>query len=184
MTRVVVFVCCWLMATTTLAQPQPWRSVPEASRLQFQATWEGEPLEGRFRDFTVELQPGTGDGEIASLRVEVDVTSLTTPMPDVDEAMAEPDWFFFAHYPRAVYSAPEVRALGEGRYRAEGTLTLKGVSRPLAVPFQWARDGGGGRLRGELAMDRTAFGIGEGEWEAGDPIGLEVQLRFDVQMTR
>ena len=175
-------VLCWLLAAVQSAQAGPWHSLAGSSRLEFVATWEGEPLEGRFRSFEVELEPGDAEAVIGGLRVRVDVTSLATAMPDVDEALREPDWFFFERYPEAVYSAREVRSLGGGRYQAEGTLTLKGVTQPLAVPFIWTRDETRGRLQGEVSLDRGAFRIGEGEWAAGDPIGLEVQVRFDLEL--
>jgi len=179
MWRLVLVYCCLLVAAPA-AGSELWRSLPETSRLAFLATWEGEPLEGRFRDFAVALE--SAESDIVGLRVRVDVTSLATAMPDVDEALAEPDWFFFQRHPEAVYNAGEIRALGGNRYQAEGTLTLKGVSQSLAVPFTWIRNGARGRLQGEVPLERGAFRIGEGEWAAGDPIGLEVQVRFDLEL--
>jgi polyisoprenoid-binding protein YceI len=177
-----MLVLCGLLAVAPGAQAGPWRSLAESSRLEFTATWQGEPLEGRFQSFAVELEPRPGEAGIADLRVRVDVTSLATAMPDVDEALRGPDWLFFDRYPEALYIAREFRSLGGDRYQAQGTLTLKGVSQPLAVPFTWTRDGGRGRLQGEVPLERGAFRIGEGEWAAADPIGLRVQVRFDVEL--
>jgi len=175
---------CWLLTIAQGAQADPWRLLSAGSRLEFVASWEGEPLTGRFPSFEVELESGPEEPAIAGLRVRVDVTSLATAMPDVDEALREPDWFFFERYPEALYSAREVRSLGGHRYQAQGTLTLKGVSQALSVPFTWTHDGTRGHLRGQVPLDRGAFGIGEGEWAAGDPIGLEVQVKFDLRLQR
>jgi len=178
----MALVLCWLLTVAQGAQAGSWGSLAESSRLEFVATWEGEPLEGRFQSFGVDLDPGPEDAAIAGLRVRVDVTSLATAMPDVDEALREPDWFFFERYPEAVYTAAEVSSLGGDRYQADGTLTLKGASQPLSVPFTWSDDGSRGRLQGQVSLDRGAFRIGEGEWAIGDPIGLEVKVRFDIEL--
>jgi polyisoprenoid-binding protein YceI len=171
-----------LLAIGPNAEAESWHSVPDNSRLEFVVTWEGEPLEGRFQVFEVALELGSDATVITGLQVRVDVTSLATAMPDVDEALREPDWFFFERYPEARYSARQIHRLGGGRYEAEGTLTLKGLSRPLGVPFTWTRSGVRGRLQGQVPLDRSAFRIGEGDWATGDPVGLEVQVRFDLEL--
>jgi polyisoprenoid-binding protein YceI len=37
-------------------------------------------------------------------------------------------------------------------------------------------------MSGELSLQRTDFNIGTGEWSAGDIIGLEVDVRFEVAL--
>jgi hypothetical protein len=39
-------------------------------------------------------------------------------------------------------------------------------------------------MRGELAIDRTRFDVGSGEWSGGDTIGTEVRVRFEVILER
>ncbi len=154
-----------------------WRMIPEKSRLAFYPTWEGQPVEGVFHRFQVFLDldpahPGTG-----KLRVEVDVTSADLGSEDVNEAIAGPEWFDFAHFPKAVFVSERILRKGRG-YVAQGRLTLKGVTRPVSVPFALER----GRLRGRVVLRRTDFGIGSGEWAEDATIGFEVEVRYDVAL--
>ena len=79
---------------------------------------------------------------------------------EVNQELAEPEWFDFARHPEARYRADDIQAVGPGRYRAAGEISLKGVTRPLPLEFAWESGPAGARLIGELALDRSAFGIG------------------------
>ena len=37
-------------------------------------------------------------------------------------------------------------------------------------------------MQGELTLRRTDFNVGSGEWSTGESIGLDVTLRFNVQL--
>ncbi len=66
-----------------------------------------------------------------------------------------------------------------------GHLELKGVRLPVSLPFQWSASRAiAQQMSGELAIDRTRFDVGSGEWSAGDPIGTEVRVSFDVILER
>ena len=111
----------WLLAVWLclpgLAWAQSWLSDPAQSRLAFEAHWEGSPVPGEFRRFRVRLQSDPGTGAPTSLAVRVEVPSLATELPDVDAALAEPEWFDFARHPEARYRADDIQPLGRGRHR-------------------------------------------------------------------
>ena len=174
----------WLLAVWLclpgLAWAQSWLSDPAQGQLAFEARWEGSPVPGEFGRFEVHLQADPGTGAPTSLEVRVEVPSLATELPDVDAALAEPEWFDVARYPEARYRADNIQPVGPGRYRADGELSIKGVNRPQPLDFAWEAGPGGARLSGELVLDRSAFGVGSGEWAAPEPIALEVRVRFDL----
>jgi polyisoprenoid-binding protein YceI len=161
-----------------------WRLDPERSRLAFVATWEGEPFEGVFHRFagTFVFDPRY----LASSRfdVSVDVATADTRNRDRDAAMLEPAWLAANRHPKARFVTTGFRALGDGRYAADGTLTLKGVTRPVTLPFAWHRHGQTATLRGAVTLDRGAFAVGQGELAGGEVIGLDVEVRVDLTLTR
>jgi polyisoprenoid-binding protein YceI len=162
------------------AHAMPWQSVQGQSQLEFIATFEGAEAPGRFRKFAVAMSfdpPGVAG---ASLRVDVDIASAEMGNADMDEAIAEPQWFNAPAFPRAVFSSDKIRAVGESDYVAEGTVSIKGVERPVNVPFHWRAQGQTAEMTGSLTLSRQDFGIGNGEWQADTSIGHPVQVRFRV----
>jgi len=160
-----------------------WRMQAEG-QLLFEATWEGQAVPGRFHDFDVVLDTGDSDVAGAVLTVTVELDSADMDDPDINEAIAGPEWFAVGEHPVATYTSESIEAAPGGGFVAEGQLDLKGVCLPVAVPFQWSESGGRAQMRGELVVDRTRFDVGSGEWAAGEPIGTGVRVSFDVTLER
>ena len=171
------------LALYSAAGTGEWRSVPADSRLRFTATYEGEALPGQFRRFDVRLRLVPERPDDGSLEVRVDLTSVEMGTEDLNEGVRRREWLDVARHQQAAFRSDRIRALGDGRFVADGALALKGRERPLRVPFHWYPDGGTARLTGQLTLERTDYGVGPRE--SGDPaIGVDVRVRYDVRLQR
>ena len=158
-----------------------WRMQGEGELL-FQPTWEGESVPGRFGEFDVRLD--TDDGGIAGAELEVTVNLESADMddPDINEAIADAEWFAVSEYPVATYTSDSIEKTADGAYLASGHLDLKGARLPVDVPFRWSSNGDRAEMSGEVTVDRTRFDVGSGEWAGGDTIGTGVRVSFRVNM--
>ncbi len=180
---VLTLVCGFILAPALLAAP-PWTINQAHSRLGFIATWQESEFKGVFKKFDAHLVFDGKDLEHSHFKVTVDVTSADTQSPDRDEAMARPEWFFHANYPRAHFITTNIQALGNNRYLAEGQLTLKGTTRPVTLSFSWRENERVAHMQGKASLKRTDFRIGEGEWSSGEMIGLDVKLSVKLCLSR
>lgn len=176
--RMLFLVVLVAFATPVLAGG--WRMDAAASRLEFVATFEKNPAPGVFKSFDVKARFDPEKPAGGRLEVDIQITSADMSIREVNAAIRGPEWFDFARFPRAEFRSSEIRAAGPGRFAARGVLTLKGVQRPVEVPFTWRGSGGSATMEGELSVPRGAFGIGTGEWAAADVIGPDVKIRFKV----
>lgn len=101
-----------------------------------------------------------------------------------DRALRGHEWFDTRRFRKARYQAQRFRALGEGRFSAEGRLTLKGITRPVRFVFSWTERGQGARLRGRATLKRTDFRVGEGEWASDETVALVVDVEVDLRLRR
>lgn len=159
-----------------------WHSVADRSDLQFIVNYEGADAPGTFRRFDVCLDFDPQHPRDGRLEVRVDVTSADMDSADINQAIADPEWFDTADYPQAQFTSNGITRNGDHAFAAHGTLTLKGVQQAVDVPFTWQSDGTGATMQGELVLQRTAFDIGTGEWSASEPIGHDVTVRFSVRL--
>jgi polyisoprenoid-binding protein YceI len=178
------FVAIALLAAPGVAASAEWHALPAASRLEFVATYERTPVPGVFPVFDVRARFDPAAPESGTLDVTIDIAGATMRSADIDAAIAGPDWFDSARFPRAQFHATSIRRSGGDRYVASGTLTLKGVTEPLDVPFTWTPAADGATMAGELAVERTRFRIGEGEWARAATIGPRVTVRFRVALSK
>jgi len=60
-----------------------------------------------------------------------------------------------------------------------GQLSLRGVTRPVAITVSLAD--GGKTIRGNVQIDRRQFGVGSGEWDDPATIADQVQVEFELK---
>jgi polyisoprenoid-binding protein YceI len=118
------------------------------------------------------------------LDVTIAITSADMDSADVNKAIGGAEWFDFARFPQAQFHATDIHPTQAGRYLARGMLSLKGVQRPLDVPFTWTATGDTARMEGEFVVKRAVFGIGSGEWAATNVVGADVKVKFSVRLRK
>jgi polyisoprenoid-binding protein YceI len=161
-----------------------WIPVPAASRLEFVVTYQGQQAPGVFRQFDVSLALDPDQPSSGRLEVAVFVDSADMNSADINRTIKNPEWFHSSRFPQARFESAEIAKDGSDRYIATGTLSLKGVQRRVVVPFFWRQFGHTASMQGELVLNRNDFGIGTGKWAKGDPIGLDVIVRFSVKLEK
>lgn len=164
-----------------MADPVAWRSETDGSELRFAARYEGEEIPGRFTRFDVQITTESAAGTPRALIVEVAVGSADMNDPEINEELAEPDWFDAGSFPLARFESDEIKRSPEG-YVAAGRLRIKNIEHALTVPFTWQRDGPGAILSGSLGLSRLAWAIGSGEWASDASLEDRVQLAYSVNL--
>lgn len=135
------------------------------STLTFATGYQGDTIAGRFPAFTTRLRFDPAQLATARLDVTIPLAGATTGERDRDGTVTGVDFFNAAKFPQARYVATRFRSLGGNRYAADGTLTLRGVSRPVTLEFTWT-PGARPVLAGRATVPRLAFGVGAGsEWK-------------------
>lgn len=165
---------------TSPVYPASWQSVQGESKLEFIATYEGADAPGQFGRFAVTTSFDPLALDTSSILVDVDITSASMGNAEIDEAIAQPEWFDAAAFAQAEFRSEKIHATNDLEYVAEGILSLKGVKKPVTVPFRWRPKGQNAEMTGSLTLSRVDFGIGSGEWETDASIGHAVQVRFKV----
>ncbi len=141
----------------------------------------GSEVSGEFADWTADItfeerdQPGTWGNVI----VEVAIGSIT--LGSVTGQAKGPDFLAAEEYPRARFEADIVK-VADG-FEAQGSLTLKGETAPLTLPFQLTMSDGVADMDGRLTMDRRTFGIGSNIQDEGQ-LGFSVDLRVTLTAAR
>lgn len=167
----------------TPAEASKW-TVAKDSTLGFSTSWGGQALEGRFDQWTAEIAFSPDALDRSHAKVTIDLASVATGDPQRDAALPGADFFDVAAHPKAIFTADRFEAVGGDRYVARGKLSLRGVTRPVRLPFTLKIDGDKARMSGVTSLDRTAFGVGQGEWQATDQIPAQVKVSVQLTATR
>jgi polyisoprenoid-binding protein YceI len=133
------------------------------SVLAFAGTYEGEAFTGRFPGFVTRLSFDPAQLAASRLDVTIPLATASTGNSDYDGEMRGSAFFNAAKFPQARYTATKFRALGGNQYAADGTLSLRGVTKPVTLTFTWT-PGAKPVLAGKATVKRLDFGVGEGDW--------------------
>jgi cytochrome b561 len=168
----------------------------EKSTIAFKSAYMGRAFEGRFPEWTAQIQlnvaaPANPDTPVDGyVRIVIATGKISTGQPYFDENVTQGDWFDVAKHPEAVF---EVKGglfkLSDTQYEATGVLTLKGQDYPVRLPFTLAIDGASATMHGEVTLKRLALGIGadtaaapkgDAEW-VEDDVGVIIDVTASRQ---
>lgn len=164
-------------------EPARWIVQP-GSTLGFTSAWSGAPLTGRFEKWQADILFSPDALDRSKVSVSIDLASVDTGDQQRDAALPGDDWFDVAAHPKAVFVARTFEKVGPDRYVAHGSLDLRGVEKPVDLAFRLRISGDTARANGTAALDRSAFGVGQGEWAATDQIPGRVNVAFDIIAAR
>lgn len=149
------------------------------STLVFASKYDGEVFTGSFPGFTTTLRFDPADLSASKLDVAIPLAGAKSGNDDRDATLQGPDFFNVAKFAEAHYTATAFRSLGNDTYAADGTLDLRGISRPVTLTFTW-KPGAVPVLSGRATVKRLAFGVGGGDWSDTGTIPDDVAISTRV----
>jgi polyisoprenoid-binding protein YceI len=174
-----------LAPSLALAAPPLWVVDKAASHLTFSSSLSGAAFTGSFSRWDAVIHFDPKDLAHSDVAATIDIASAATGNGDRDAELPDQDWFWTSHFPRATFVAHGFTAAGPGRYAAAGVLTIRGVAKPLTLPFTLAITGALAKMSAAVQLNRLAFGVGQGEWKATDtvPAGVAVSVQLTAHRT-
>lgn len=180
MNRLAIATSLLLLATSG-ANAAAWHADGKSSTLTFSAVSQGAGFTGKFNTFDAKIDFDPSTPAAGKFFVTIGLASADTVNTERDQTLHGKDFFDVAHYPTATYTATRFRNLGGGRYAADGTLNLRGVSKPVTLTFTWT-PGSAPTLAGDAALNRLDFHVGGGDWADTSVIGNAVKVHTTLKL--
>ena len=158
-----------------------WHADAKNSSLGFAGTYQGDAFDGRFKTFDAAIVFDPAQLATARFDVKITLASADTANSERDDSLRGADFFDAAHAPVATYTATHFRSLGGNRYAADGTLSLRGASKPVTLTFAWA-SGATPALVGDAVVNRLDFKVGTGQWADTSVIGNQVKVHTTLKL--
>lgn len=157
-----------------------WHVEGGASTIEFDYIAAGSQWTGAFPAFSGEGRFDPANPAASALALEIDIAAIDLGWAPASALARGDAWFDVADHPKGSFRLDKVERLGPDIWRAEGALTLRGVTRPMEARLKLTFGPDGARATGSTRIDRRDFGIGAGVSGALAPVGDTVQVRFDL----
>lgn len=165
-----------------------WVPADTDNTLSFQVGQpQGPPITGEFPRFDGRLCLDPANTEAARLQLKVDLASVETGLPELDEALRGPIFFGTSRWPEAAFDSQSLERLEKDHYyKVRGEFTLRDITRTIEVPFKFIPDAENesARLEGSWRLNRLDYGVGQGKWQDTRWADNEVKLEFNINLTR
>lgn len=168
--------------------PAPGRWTIDRARVEFVAGYELGRLRGRFHEVAGSMDVAEHPEE-SRLEVAIDAASVDTGIWLLDRVLRTRPFLNARRHPYLWFRTRRVTRTGETSLRVVGDLTVRRVTRPVAldVRFRGMEGGPGGapaaRFSAAGEVDRAAFGFG---WShiLGVPLrGRRVRVELEIAAT-
>ena len=145
-------------------------------------------VRGSFNDFEGSGYFDAEDPQKSHLALTIKAASVDTRNEDRDAHLRSNDFFDMENYPEISFVSTGVEKLDEATYRVTGDLTIKAVTKPVSIDFEYTgsavdpyqnhRVG----FEGQTTVNRKDWGV---NWNAaleagGVLVGEKVTLEFEV----
>lgn len=142
------------------------------------ASW----FHGRFNDISGEFTFDPKNPSACRMEVSIDAASIDTNSDGRDKHLRSEEFFDVEKHPRITFTSKKWEATGEKKYKVDGELTLRGVTKPLTVTLDYVGSSDNPRMglrsgfETTFTIKRSDFGMDAMKGALGDEVRLTVSL--------
>jgi len=171
---------------------QQWQLDPVHTNFYFEVKHTYAAVRGQFTEFTGDVYFDPDNPAKSKFDFVIKVDSVDTNVGKRDTHLRSPDFFDAGNYPVITFTSSKVYSAGDNKYIVEGTLTIKDVSKDLALEFIYHGQKENPLKPGEtvagldsrLTLDRLEYHVGSGKFYNLGVVGKDVDILFTMEMLR
>lgn len=160
------------MLLVGLSFSQNWKADTVNSKIDFTVKGIFGTVHGSFSGLQASIQFSEKDLSASSMSASVEAKSVNTGngLRNSDLRNKE-EWFNTEKYPRINFKSKKFEKTAQG-YKVSGDLTIKGITKPVEIPFTFAEKDGSGVFKGQFTIPRLEFNLGKPGGTVGEIITI------------
>ncbi len=165
-----------ILATTALILVIPasgnWKADTANAKINFTVKGPFGTVHGSFTGLEATINFNeknlSGSSVIASIDAKTVSTGVSLRNNDLRN---EEQWLNTGKFPRISFKSNKIEKTENG-FKASGDLTIKGITKPVAIPFSFSNKETSGIFTGQFTIKREDYNVGKPGGSVGDVITI------------
>ena len=140
------------------------------------------PVPGNFAEFKGTITVDRDNIENSSTEAVITIASVDTNNDKRDKHLQNEDFFLASDFPSIIFKSNKWERTGENTYLVTGQLTIKNITKDVALNVKSLGFGKGNRgsyisgWEGQTTIERTDFGINYGQGIIGNDVEINIYI--------
>ncbi len=170
----VVFILAFSLISS-LVSGQAKKILPD-NPVAFKIKNAGIKVDGSFTGLKGTLFFNSKELSNAYFDVTIDAATINTGTSARDTHLKKAEYFDVEKYSKISFKSKKIDATKTG-YAATGTLSIKGKSKEITIPFTYQEKNNEGVFNGNFTINRLDFGVGESSWILSDEVSILLNIK-------
>ena len=153
-----------------------WKADAAKAKVEFSVKGPFGTVHGNFTGLKASIQFDEKDPAAGSITASIDAKTVSSGVGMRNHHLRdEEQWLNTNKYPTISYKSSKIRKSANG-FVASGELTLKGITKPVEIPFTFSPSGKNGVFKGQFSIRREDYQCGKDGGSVGDDITLNLEV--------
>ncbi len=193
MKKRIFFLLLFVIGMPLQVMAQQWEVDPVHTNFYFDVKHNTfSTVRGQFMDFTGDVFFDPENPGQSRFDFVIQVDSIDTKVGKRDTHLRSPDFFDVARYPTITFKTTKVSKAADNIFIVEGQLTIKDVTRDLALEFVYhgqrenplKKDETVAGLDTDLTIDRLEYHVGDGKFYEMGVVDKYINILFTMELLR
>ena len=192
MKKILLFLLLFFVMGPIQAVAQQWELDMAHTNFYFEVDHTYVPVRGQFMDFSGDVHFDPDNLAKNKFDFAIKVDSVDTKIGKRDTHLRSPDFFDAGKFPLITFKSSKVSHAGDNKYIVDGVLTIKDVSKNLALEFVYHGQKDNpvkpgqivAGLDSRLTLDRLEYNVGDGKFYKIGVVGKDVDILIVLEMFR
>ena len=193
MKKRIFFLLLFVIGMPLQVMAQRWEVDPVHTNFYFDVKHNTfSTVRGQFMDFTGDVFFDPENPGQSRFDFVIQVDSIDTKVGKRDTHLRSPDFFDVARYPTITFKTTKVSKAADNKFIVEGQLTIKDVTRDLALEFVYHGQRENPLKKGEtvagldtgLTIDRLEYHVGDGKFYKMGVVDKYINILFTLELLR
>ena len=193
MKKPIFFLLFFIIGMPLQVMAQQWEVDPVHTNFYFDVKHNTfSTVRGQFMDFAGDVFFDPENPGQSRFDFVIQVDSIDTKVGKRDTHLRSPDFFDVARYPTITFKTTKVSKAADNIFIVEGQLTIKDVTRDLALEFVYhgqrenplKKDETVAGLDTDLTIDRLEYHVGDGKFYEMGVVDKYINILFTLELLR